>query len=386
MLYHLAPHHRVFAAFFLYAFSMGGLYPRLPEIRAQLGIEEGALGLALMGVAAGMLVSLTFIVPKVGDHHYRRYLLTLLPMVSIGFAIAGHANHALVLFAVLFGIGLILGVIETIVNVEADRVEHQLNRRIMIRSHAFWSFGFFGAGGVSALAADYGLSPATQLWSTAVLVVLLTYLVMGNYQPAAPRHTALAAAETTHPTPRWTAPTAGIMLLVSVCGSALLLEGAGLDWSAIYMSDVFNSPPALAAIAVSTVAFSQAITRFFADTFVERFGAVKVARVLLLNLLIGTATVTWANNPAIALVGFAFIGFGASALFPLCVSAAAQRTDRPAHLNVAAIGQNGFIIFLLAPPLLGFIAEHLGIRWSFGLTLPLILLSLATSGYLRHTR
>jgi len=53
---------------------------------------------------------------------------------------------------------------------------------------------------------------------------------------------------------------------------------------------------------------------------------------------------------------------------------------------VAAIGQNGFIIFLLAPPLLGFIAEHLGIRWSFGLTLPLVLLSLATSGYLRQTR
>ena len=120
----------------------------------------------------------------------------------------------------LFGIGLILGVIETIVNVEADRVEHQLNRRIMIRSHAFWSFGFFGAGGVSALAADYGLSPATQLWSTAVLVVLLTYLVMGQLSASGTRHTALAAAETTHPTPRWTAPTAGIMLLVSVCGSA----------------------------------------------------------------------------------------------------------------------------------------------------------------------
>ena len=61
---HLALHHRVFAAFFLYAFSMGGLYPRLPEIRAQMGIGGGALGLALTGVAAGMLVSLTFIVPR----------------------------------------------------------------------------------------------------------------------------------------------------------------------------------------------------------------------------------------------------------------------------------------------------------------------------------
>ncbi len=377
MPFQIASHHRVFAAFFLYAFSMGGLYPRLPELRAQLGIEEGALGLALMGVATGMLLSLTFIVPKLSDTGYRRQLLTLLPLVSFGFAFAAHANNALALFGVLLAIGLVLGVIETIVNVEADRVEFQRGKRIMIRAHAFWSFGFFGAGGVSAIAAHVGISPTVQLWGTALLVLGLTAMLLGGYEPAPPRQ----GNDTTNPTatPNWTLPTRGIMLLVTICASALLLEGAGLDWSAIYMSDVFQSTPAVAATAVSVVAFSQATTRFFADHFVDAFGAVKVARILLINLFIGTAMVTWAVHPAVALGGFALIGFGASALFPLAVSAAAQRTDRPAHLNVAAMGQNGFVIFLLAPPLLGFIAEHLGIRWSFGIALPLIVISLLVS-------
>ena len=76
------------------------------------------------------------------------------------------------------------------------------------------------------------------------------------------------------------------------------------------------------------------------------------------------------------------MGIGTSAIFPLAMSAAAQRTDRPAAVNVAALAQISFVAFLLGPPLLGYVAEHFGIRWTFGLGLPLILLSLVTAGAL----
>jgi len=74
---------------------------------------------------------------------------------------------------------------------------------------------------------------------------------------------------------------------------------------------------------------------------------------------------------------------GTSVMFPLAMSAAAQRTDRPAATNVAALAQISFVSFLLGPPLLGFVAEHLGIRWTFGLGLPLVVLSAAVSSILR---
>ncbi len=51
-------------------------------------------------------------------------------------------------------------------------------------------------------------------------------------------------------------------------------------------------------------------------------------------------------------------------------------------INVAALAQNSFVIFLLGPPLLGFVAQTLGIRWSFGIGLPLILLSFVLAGAL----
>ena len=62
-------------------------------------------------------------------------------------------------------------------------------------------------------------------------------------------------------------------------------------------------------------------------------------------------------------------------IFPLAMSAAAQQTDRPASVNVASLAQISFFTFLLAPPLLGFVAEHIDIRATFALSLPLIVIS-----------
>jgi MFS family permease len=241
----------------------------------------------------------------------------------------------------------------------------------MNRSHAFWSFGFFGAGAFSALLSGLQINAQWQLGLTVPLVLLLTMVFMGRFEAAPSRH-----VESGNAAPRWSLPTAGIMLLVACCASALLLEGAGIDWSAIYMRDVFQSDASGSALAVSTVALAQACTRFIADRLVERWTPVPVARGLLSVLFVGALLVTVAPHPTWAMVGFALIGVGSSAIFPLAMSAAAQRTDRPAAVNVAALAQTGFVIFLLAPPLLGFVAEHWGIRAAYGVCLPLVALGL----------
>jgi MFS family permease len=102
---------------------------------------------------------------------------------------------------------------------------------------------------------------------------------------------------------------------------------------------------------------------------------VKVAQTLVALLGVGTLLVVFSASPWIAIAGFALIGCGTSAMFPLAMSAAAQRTDRPAAVNVAALAQLSFVAFLVGPPCLGFVAEHWGARYSFAACLPFILLS-----------
>jgi MFS family permease len=367
-------HRRVFACFFLYAFCMGGFFPRLAEIQRGMGVGEGALGLALIGIAAGTLISLTFGAHVIERMGHRRVLIWILPVLPVFYALAAHASTPLLMFLCLFPAGVLIGAVEVVVNLEADRAEHQSGRRLMNRSHAFWSIGFFSAAALGALMAWLGVTPQWHLAGVVLLSAIATVLLLGRFEAAPLREADPGHADAQ--SPRFATPTLAILVLVIVTLPAMVLEGAGFDWSAIYMRDVFGSSAFWGGLAVATGAAAQALTRYFADRFVERHSPVLVARVLLSVLALGDVLVFVSGAPWLSLLGFALMGVGSSAIFPLAMSAAAQRSDRPSTVNVASLAQTAFVTFLLAPPLLGFVAQSFGIRWSFGIALPLVIASL----------
>lgn len=375
--FRLAPQHSVYAGFAIYAFAMGNIFPRLPDIKHAMGVQEGALGLGLIGTPVGTLLALTLATPVLERVGFRRALLVLIPLVAAAYAVAVHASGPLALFMLLLPVGLVIGGAEIILNVEADRTEALIGRRIMNRAHSFWSIGFFSAGLFGAALAQLGLSPQMHLAIVVPLVAGAVVLLLGNYRPS-PRR----AAESTDAAPPFARPTLPILVLVAVTLSAMLMEGASMDWSAIYMRNVFDADPFVSGFAVAAFAFSQATMRFFADGFVEKHSPSAVARVLLCFMALGMLVVFFSPAPYLSLLGFALLGIGTSAMFPLAISAAAQRTDRAAAINVAALSQISFTAFLLGPPLLGFVAEHWGIRWAFGVGAPFIVLSLLASGAL----
>jgi MFS family permease len=364
---------RVYAAFFMYALSMGSFYPRLADLQRVLALSEGVLGLALSGVAVGTIVALTWGTAAVARAGHRRVLLLLLPLIAGCYALASWAPNAWVLFALLVPAGLCIGAVEQVVNLEADRVEHRLGRRIMNRAHAFWSLGFGAAGLISAGVSWLGLGMHAHLALMGVVSLVGTGVLLSGMQPAAQRPGVVLGGGDRDGFAT-AGPTRAIGLLVLACLGAMLLEGAAIDWSAIYMREVFQGGTVVGGFAVASAAACQAGVRFLADPFVERYGPVRVARTLLLLLAIGAAVVVMAPNIPTALMGFALIGGGTSVLFPLAMSAAAQLPDRPAALNVAALAQTTFVVYLLAPPLLGWVAQAWGLRATFGVALPVVAL------------
>jgi MFS family permease len=375
--FYLAPQRRVFAAFAIYAFCLGNIFPRLPDIQRSMGVEEGALGLGLIGAPVGTLIALTFATPLLERIGFRRGVLFAIPLLAILYAIAAFAPGPLVFFVLLIPAGLTLGSIEIMLNLDADRTEHLVGFRIMNRAHAFWSIGFFSAGLFGAAMGHLGISPQMHLGVVVPIGIVAVVIFLGGYQPSPHR-----IGGSTDAAPRFAAPTSAILVLVAVTLCAMLMEGASLDWSAIYMRDVFQSGPFVSGFAVASFAFSQAAMRFVADSFVERHSPAGVARVLLAILFISILIVYFSPSPALSLLGFAGMGVGTSAIFPLAMSAAAQRTDRPAVINVAALAQTSFVMFLLGPPFLGAVAQTWGIRLSFGIGVPLVILSFVIAGAL----
>lgn len=375
---HVQPQHRIYVCFFLFAISMGALLSRLPDLQDALGVNKSELGLTLIGAAIGALISLTFASPLIAQFGARKTAFLTVLGTSALLATIPWANAAWLVFFILLCEGLLAGALEINLNVEIDRIEAQLGRGVMNRAHGFWSLGFFLTALVGSAVRQAGVPMHLHLALTFTFVLIVGTIVISGIRNAPAR----AGGEHLEG-PSIALPTWGLMPLCVIGIAAFLVEGAGIDWSAIYMRDAFAVEPFIGGLGLTLFTFFMAVARLFVDPLVDRFGARAVATFLLILSVGGLCAVWLAPHPYVALLGFALMGGGCSAVYPLAVSAAAQRTDRPAHLNVAALGQMSFVVFFLAPPLLGFVAEHAGIRVAYLVCLPVIIAALCLTKALK---
>jgi MFS family permease len=372
----IAPQYRIYACFFLYAIMTGAVMARLPDLQTQFGLTESQLGLTMIGMAIGSLISLTFGAPLVERLGART--TAFLTVLGPAFLLASipWMPTPLGIFGALFLTGFLGGAFEINLNVEIDRLETHAGKRYMNRAHGFWSVGFFVTALFGAFIRQSGLTPALHLGGLALIVLVVALIMLWNMTSAPRPASAAQASGHAIAFPNW-----GLLPLCLIGFAAFLVEGAGIDWSAIYMRNVFDSTPLVGGMGLTLFAFFMAAMRLTADPLVARYGPRSVAITLLTLASAGALTVGLAPDQYIALAGFALMGLGCSAVYPLAVSAAAQRTDRPASVNVAALGQVSFVVFFLAPPLLGFVAEYLGIRMSYLICLPLLIAGLIASYY-----
>lgn len=378
----IAPQHRIYACFFFFAMTTGALMARLPDIQTHLGVTEGQLGLTMIGMAIGSLISLTVGAPVIERLGFRNtaFLTTLGP--ALLFATIPWLPSAPAMFAVLFIVGLMSGALEINLNVEIDRLETRTGKHYMNRAHGFWSVGFFVTALFGAMIRQSGLSAGLHMGGLAIIVVIVGgFLIHGASNEPKP-----VRADGGADSHRFAFPTIGMLPLCLIGFAAFLVEGAGIDWSAIYMRDVFAVEPFVGGMGLALFAFFMAVMRLTADPIVARYGPRNVAMVMLSFASLGALLVGTAPLPELALLGFALMGAGCSAVYPLAVSAAAQRTDRPESVNVAALGQVSFVVFFMAPPLLGFVAEYVNIRASYLVCLPLLLAGLWASSFALGTR
>ena len=365
-----SPKNAVFFGFFIYAVGLGTLFPRIADLQSQMEIDKATLGLALVGLPAGVQVTLLFADRLVRRIPFKVLLGFGVPVIGISQCLAAFSGGPLgFFFSLAFG-GAAVALIEVAVNLEADRVEAKIEQRIMNRSHAFWSFGFFGASIFGAGVAQLGMSPLIHFTIIMVFTTVITNLVFSNYVPAEPRRKTIPKKGSTLV---W--PSKAIFMLVLFTLSAMLVEGSAIDWSIIYMRDEFNAMPLIGGLSLACAALSQALVRYYADPLVDRYGPRSVALTSVIAMSIGVFFVAFAVFPTMALVGFLLMGGGSAVIFPLAMSAAAGRSDRTPEENVAALAQFAFATFLIAPPLLGIIAEGFGLRIAFAISLPLIALS-----------
>ena len=363
------PHQIVFVGFFIYAFSLGAMFPRLDDIQTSLEIDKAELGLLLLCIPLGLQITLLFADRLVRAISLKNVICLGIPSICFTQFAAVAVNQIAFFAFFLIICGAFVAVVEVAINLEADRVEHALGSRIMNRSHAFWSIGFFSAAVVGALFSQFKVMLEIHFLLVCGIAFLISKIIFEDYIVASPRHTNVTRIK------KFSLPTGPIFVMVLFTMSAMLVEGASIDWSVIFMREIHSASPLISGFSLAMAAFSQALVRFFGDNLLNKFGPIMISVASLFFMFLGIFLIVLSNSSTLAIFGFLFLGAGSAVIFPMAISIAASRSDRPAETNVASLTQFAFGMFLLGPPILGFVGEAYSLRWSFSLCIPLLILS-----------
>ncbi len=366
----------VAAVFLLNGLAFASWVSRVPAIRDTLDLTPGGVGLLLLSLSGGTLVALPLsgaVITRLGPG---RTVSASAVSTSVGMLVmaTGIGTQSVVLTGVgMFTYGVGTSAWDVAMNVEAADVERRLNRTIMPRFHAGFSLGTVLGALTGAACAWADISLSAQLVATVVVIAVVLPIPVRSLAPVTPHDEAVHG-----PRPSlwsaWREPrTLALGMLVLAFA---LCEGIANDWLALALVDGYGAEQSVGAVGFGVFVAAMTIGRLFGGTQVERYGRVTVLRVTAVLVASGVLALVLSPGLPGAMVGAALWGVGASLGFPLGMSAAADEEDHSA-IRLSVVSSIGYAAFLGGPPLVGLLADHVGV-------LPAVLVACcaATSGLL----
>ncbi|MFE9388421.1 MFS transporter [Streptomyces sp. NPDC006784] len=367
--------HALTAFFALDGFLFAGWVVRIPAVKARTGASDSALGLALLGLSAGAVVTMMATGRLCSRFGNQPVLLGCGFLLSLSVALPPLARSPLALGLVLLVFGAAYGGMNVALNSTAVDLVAALDRPAMPGFHAAFSLGGMLGAGLGGLLAG-ALSPTRHLLLLAAAGLalaalatrpLLRFPLPAARRPAPSRRTGPAPG---HGIPRTDAdpapapdPPRRARRAVAVLGVIALCtaygEGALADWSALHLTDDLGAGPALAAAGYSVFAGAMTVGRLLGTTLVERLGPgavlIRGGALGCCGMLLGAlAPSVWA-----ALAGFVLTGLGLANVFPIAIGRAG---DLAGPGGVAAASTLGYGGILLGPVAIGLLAERFSLQ------------------------
>jgi MFS family permease len=339
--------HSTRMAFFIAGFAIAAWAPLVPYAKARLAVGEATLGLLLLCLGIGSVLTMPLTGLLVARYGCRRviWLATLFICGTLPFLAIASTIPTLALVLLVFGAGI--GTVDVAVNIQAIIVEKATGRPLMSGFHGMFSVGgIVGAGGVSLLLSG-GVEPFAAMLVVAGLIIV-ALLALGRW---------LLPYGSERDTPLFVRPRGIVLFVGLLCLICFLAEGSILDWGAVFLHSVRQVPVAEAGWGFTIFSIAMTICRLTGDRIVLALGG---TRILVLGGLLaagGLALAVLAPWLPVALLGFAIVGVGAANIVPVLFSSAGKQTLMPTNLAVAAITIFGYAGHLMGPALIGFVAE-----------------------------
>lgn len=332
---------------------------RIPDIKMALDLSAADLGTILFALPLGQLAMMPFsgkLVTRFGSHRVGVFSLL---MYALSLSNIGLATTPWELALSLFVFGVFGNMNSISINTQGVYTEKLYKKTIMASFHGVWSFaGFTGALiGLGMLA--FKLSPYHHFLFVGFIVIVL---VAFNYR-------FLIKAKVTPKTVKkkklFTKPDSTLIWLGVIGFGCMASEGIMFDWSGIYFKDVVKAPGPLIILGYTSFMIMMASGRFLGDGLVIRFGRKKVIQTSGLLISLGLFTAVAFPYLIPSTIGFMLVGLGVSSIVPTLYSLAGKNTTVAPGEALTIVTSVSFLGFLMGPPVIGYIAELLGLRFSF---------------------
>jgi MFS family permease len=351
-----------FVVFAVNGFVFASWMSRVPDVKEQLALSPGQLGLLLLAVSAGALLGLPLaglITRRLGaTRAVRAAMVVALPGLVLAAVGVQMGLPMAAVAASLFLLGLGTGVWDVAQNLEGTIVERGLGRSIMPWFHAAFSGGTVLGALVGALVVWLEVPMIWHIGAVGVVSAALVLWGTSQFLPALEDGDDNASpAPTGRSRSAWTEPRTlliGVMVL-----AAAFTEGTANDWMAVAFVDGHGLDKTFGVLALAVFLTFMTAGRILGTRLLDRYGRVPVLRALFVSAIVGCLLVVF-GTPWLAFVGAAIWGVGASLGFPVGMSAAADEPAR-AHARLSVVSTIGYTAFLAGPPLLGFLGDHYGI-------------------------
>ncbi len=359
--------HATRAFFFIGGFGTAAWAPLVPLLRERLMVGDDVLGMLLLCIGVGSLLTMPLSGALAMRLGCRRVVMTAAILFAVILLLVSCVDALVLAVPAVLIFGAVMGCIDVVVNIVAVLVEKGIRRRIMSGMHAFWSLGgFVGAGLYGVWVGLLGLSPFQSTAIAAGLILLLTAVFGRHLIPYGGGGGTLLAL------PR------GIIVFVGMTAFiAFLSEGAVMDGGGVYLTTVRGMDLALAGTGYSVFSAAMLTMRFLGDRVVQRIGALPVAVGGALLAFGGILLVMFAPVDALLYVGFFAIGIGSANIVPVFFSLMGRQNVMPVSAAVSAVSTMGYLGILAGPAAIGFVSSLTTLQTAFAMLAVLSILQSA---------
>ncbi|MFI3272265.1 MAG: MFS transporter [Pseudomonadota bacterium] len=371
----------------------------IPYVKQSLQVSESTIGMLLLSLGIGAVVAM----PITGNLAVRfgcRCLLLLAFPFSFALLLALPSLSSLWLFAVaLFVFGLMIGLIDVAINIQAVLIESFHTRSMMSNFHGMYSLGGILGAAIMAGLLSVDLSPTVTvlilgLVSTCLALFYAKYFLPYGKDPRAQgattsptdRATVTTSTQPSQKTRRFTMPKGSVLFLGILCFFLYMNEGTVLGWSGLFLTTDKGVPTSQAGLAYAVFCVTMTIGRLLGDRLAMAYGSYTLLITGAIIIFAGYIMAVASPLALWAYVGFALVGLGSSNMVPQLFSMASKQKDMPVNVAVAVVTTVGYSGHLLGPAIMGFVAHSFGLQFVFELVALFMVLILAVLCRMRYMK